>query len=105
MEWDHLIAASGHAFLRSAVCILPNFPRRLAAFVEFIQLLFVLKCIHGGKKAVIFKGGQLFFLDQASERLNYKLLSGLYVFENLPLQNEKSCIDSNAGLRELLEFQ
>ena len=46
-----------HSFLGSPVRILPNFPGRLAAFVEIVQLLFILECIHRGKKPVVFKSG------------------------------------------------
>src|SRR6516164_2858191 len=91
-----LLTRAKHSFLRSAVRILPNFPRWLAAFVEIIQKLFVLECIHGGKKTVVFKSHQLLLFNQASEGLNYKLVSQLHIFENVSLQNEKPCIDSDA---------
>jgi hypothetical protein len=98
------VVRSGRRFLRRpAIPLPPNFPRRLPAFVEIIQLLLVLECIHRSKKAVVFIGGQLLISDQSLKGFYNKFVSGLHVSEDIPLQDEKTRVDAHPRLRHLLD--
>src|SRR5262249_3090422 len=63
--------------------------------VEIIQLLFVLKCIHGLPETVVGIPDQLFLSDESLKRFMHEFFTVLDIFEDRVLKNKIASVDSN----------
>ena len=74
--------------------IFPELPWCLAARVQIIQLLLVLKGVHRSVKSVVRISHQELFVNQALEGLENQFFAIVNVFEDLRLENEKPAVDA-----------
>src|SRR5207244_4676067 len=79
--------------------ILPDFPRRVTMSVHVVQLLLVLKSVHGCIKAIMAICHQLLLSHKAFKRLKDELLAIAHVLEDFFLEDEIAPIDAKIGIR------
>src|SRR6202044_2599812 len=83
---------------------LPDFPGSLAAVVQVIQDLLILKSVHGSKEPVVGVGDQLFLPNQTLKGLLYEFLAVAHVLETFLAKDKVSAVDAHAGARYLANF-
>ena len=67
-------------------------------------MLFVLKCVHAGPKAVVTIADQLSSFEQSAEGLDYEFLFLAYIAEYFRFENEKTAIDADAPVVDSLDI-
>src|ERR1700687_3609992 len=77
--------------------LIPNFPRGLA-FIQFLEMLFILESVHALPESRALVGQQGLFFDEAPKRLAYEFFSRLNVLKDVFAKREESAIDPNIGM-------
>src|SRR4051812_40959282 len=88
------IGVCGHAVQP----LVPDFPRRITARVDVLELLAVLECVHRHPEPVVLIRGEATRLDEALERCTDQLLTVAYVIEDFVSQNEEAAVDPDGRL-------
>src|SRR5260370_5960268 len=82
----------------------PDFPRRVTMSVHVVQLLLVLKSVHGCVKAIVAVRHQLLLCHEALKWLEDELLAITHVLEDFSLKNEITAIDAKLSIAYALDL-
>jgi hypothetical protein len=80
----------------------PHRPRSVAAAIQILEFLPLLKCIHTCPESLVGKGKKLALCNQSARALPL-VPRLLYVLEDLAPEHKKATVDPRTGLRYLLD--
>src|SRR5580692_10434837 len=88
--------------MSSSTDAIPDRPGGVAAAVQFIKLLQLLKGIHTRPEAIVRVGKQLSFGDQPPKGFFDQFVSLFDIFEDLTPEDEESTVDPRPGIGDVL---
>ena len=81
----------------------PHHPRGVAAAVQVLKVLPLLKRVHTGPESVVSKGKKFAFCNQPAKGFFHQFVAIRHILENLAPEDKESAVDPCPGLRNPLD--